>query len=668
MLCLTSLRAVRASLRIAICAGVCVLGLSAAPLGAQQSAPPSRAAGLMSSALQAAESGDWAAARARAALAGPVALTVVQWQALRAAEGNFEAYRSFLQDYAHWPLINTVQRRAEDLLSTQGTDATLAFFADREPVSERGWLALVFALRDAGQASDAEALAARLWQEEHLSLESELQLLRTFGGAIAAHHAARVEMLLWSGQHAAASRHLDRLPPDQRRVAQARIALQAREAGVDALVGAVPAALQHDPGLVHDRFQYRMAQGNHDGAAELIVSQSRASQGLGDPQSWGRNRVFLVRRALADGEFQRAYDLATPHGLEDGLFFVDLEFLAGFIALEHLDRPEDALTHFRALQVRSTSPITLGRSGFWQGRAFEALGDEVMARTAFEFGAEHQTSFYGQLAAERLGMGLDPALLSGPVFPDWRETSLPQSDFLQAAFLLYEAGQWHEARRFILHLARDLEEEELGALSDLMLTMNEPNFALNIAKLAAAREIILPRAYFPLTELASTSLPVPLDLVKAIARRESEFDPIVVSPADARGLMQVLPGTGEMMARKLNVPFTAADLTRNPVLNARLGAAYLQELREEFGPSLALVASGYNAGPGRPRQWIPRLGDPRDPTVDVLRWVESVPFAETRNYIMRVAESLVIYRSRLAGSPQPIDMEGILRGAEAAVR
>ena len=153
-----------------------------------------------------------------------------------------------------------------------------------------------------------------------------------------------------------------------------------------------------------------------------------------------------------------------------------------------------------------------------------------------------------------------------------------------------------------------------------------------------------------------------MDLVKAIARRESEFDPAVISHADARGLMQVLPGTGQMMAQKLGVPFEAGDLTRNPVLNARLGAAYLAELRTEFGPSLALVAAGYNAGPGRPRQWIPRLGDPRDPNVDILRWVESVPFAETRNYIMRVAESLVIYRALLAGSPQPIEMERILRG------
>jgi soluble lytic murein transglycosylase len=194
------------------------------------------------------------------------------------------------------------------------------------------------------------------------------------------------------------------------------------------------------------------------------------------------------------------------------------------------------------------------------------------------------------------------------------------------------------------------------------MAINEPNWALNVAKIAVQAEILLPDAYFPVTDLAQARFDVPIDLVKAIARRESEFDPAVVSSADARGLMQVLPGTGEMMARKLGVPFEAGLLTRDPSLNARLGAAYLQELRDEFGPSLALVAAGYNAGPGRPRQWIQILGDPRDPAVDIVAWVESVPFAETRNYIMRVAESQVVYRARLAGQAQRPELERLLRG------
>ncbi|MCH8465219.1 MAG: lytic transglycosylase domain-containing protein [Roseinatronobacter sp.] len=657
------LKALRVSLALAASVVVSLFALPDGPAQAQTSAPPSRAAGLLSSAIEAAEARDWQAAHARAAQSAPIAQDLLQWQALRAGEGSFAQYQAFLRDKGHWPLINAVARHAEEMLATQSAETVLAFFNTRAPVSEAGMMAQVFALRDKGRTAEAEALAARLWREELLGGESELQLLRSFESVLSPHHAARVDMLLWRNERAAARRHLERLDRGARAVAQARLGLQERVDGVTALVAAVPAAVQGDPGLMHDRFTFRMRAGNHEGAEELILAQSRAPQGLGNADAWGRDRVFLVRRALSEGAYQRAYDLAAPHGLEDGLHFVDLEFLAGFVALEFLGNPAKALPHFRALQVRSSSPITLGRAGFWQGRTYEALGDAVMARTAYEFGAEHQSGFYGQLAADRLGMLLDPALLAGPDYPDWRDTALARSDLLQAALLLREAGQWHEARRFILFLARQLEDEaEIGALADLMLALNEPNFALNIAKIAVQNEIILPRAYFPVTDLARAAWPVPMDLVKAIARRESEFDPAVISHADARGLMQVVPGTGQMMARKLGLAFDASDLTRNPELNARLGAAYLEDLRAEFGSSLALVAAGYNAGPGRPRQWIPRLGDPRDPNVDILRWVETVPFAETRNYIMRVAESLVIYRALLAGSPQPIQMERLLRG------
>ena len=638
-------------------------GFIATAATAQTSPPPSRAAGLLGSAITSAQVGRTDEALRQVADIAPIAQDIVRWQALRSGHGSLDDYIEFLDTKSHWPLLNTVQRQAEELIANTSTTKILAFFENRAPVSETGLLAKVFALRDAEKANDAEAMAVALWRENTLSGESELRLIRAFEPALASHHEARLDMLLWQGDRAAATRHLNRVNSGAQAVARARIALQERANGVDALVAAVPDTLQHHPGLMHDRFEFRMRAGNYDGAGDLIIEQSRRPEGLGDADAWGRRRIFLVRTAMSDGDFQRAYDLATPHGLQDGLNFVDLAFLAGFIALIHLEQPEAALEHFRALRVRSSSPISLGRAGYWEGRAHEALGDGISAQAAYEFGAEHQSSFYGQMAADRLGMSLDPALVHGPTYPDWRETSLAQSDLLEAALLLREAGQWHEARRFLLFLARQLDTEaELGALGDLMLAIGEPNFALNVAKIAVQSEIVLPRAYFPLTDLTQADLPAPMDLVKAIARRESEFDPAVVSPADARGLMQVLPGTGQMMARKLGVPFQASDLTGNPGLNARLGAAYLSELRDEFGPSLALVAAGYNAGPGRPRQWIPRLGDPRDASVDFVTWVESVPFSETRNYIMRVAESLVIYRSRLAGSPQPIGMEALLRG------
>ena len=126
--------------------------------------------------------------------------------------------------------------------------------------------------------------------------------------------------------------------------------------------------------------------------------------------------------------------------------------------------------------------------------------------------------------------------------------------------------------------------------------------------------------------------------------------------------MQVMPGTARLMAAETGLPYTEARLTSDPAYNVAMGAAYLRVLVAEFGPSIALVASGYNAGPGRPRAWIAQFGDPRRPEVDVVDWVETIPFAETRTYVMRVVESLVIYRALLRGSAGPVNVTGELRG------
>jgi soluble lytic murein transglycosylase len=641
---------------------VATVTVFSAPLSAQNSPPPPREAGLLGAAFSAGQSGNWREAREIADRIGPDARTLVDWQALRAGSGNLTAFSSFLDDHAHWPLADRLQRDAEDLLAGADSATVRAFFASRRPQTEVGKLSLAFALLETDRAA-AETLARDLWRNAALSENDEARLLLTFSQILRDLHAERVDSLLWQGARSAAERNLPRLDADQAALARARIALQARQPGVDSLVAAVPAALRNDPGLAHDRFDFRYNQVSRESAAELMLTQSRAPEGLGRAGAWAARRVVLVRGAMADGAYQRAYDLATPHGLDDGIAFVDLAFLAGFIALEYLNKPTDALEHFRALRVRVSSPISLGRAGFWEGRAHERLGDSISAQAAYEFAAEHQTAYYGQLAADRLSLSLDPTLIVGPTYPDWRDTSLAQSDLLRAAQLLYDSGDWYEARRFLMHLAGQLTTEaELGALSDLMLAWGEPHFALKIAKIAVQEGFVLPRAYFPVPQDDLNTLSAPNDLVLAVTRRESEFDPRARSRADARGLMQLLPGTGQMMARKLNVAFDPSDLTQNPALNMQLGAAYLAELRDEFGPSLGLVAAGYNAGPGRPRMWVGEIGDPRNPQVDFITWVERVPFAETRNYIMRVAESQVVYRSRLAGSPQPIGMETLIRG------
>ena len=132
-------------------------------------------------------------------------------------------------------------------------------------------------------------------------------------------------------------------------------------------------------------------------------------------------------------------------------------------------------------------------------------------------------------------------------------------------------------------------------------------------------------------------------------RRESEFDPEVISPVGARGLMQLMPKTAKEMADKTGIVYSKDRLLSDPTYNVKLGIAYLDELSDRFDGNIILVSAAYNAGPTRLDKWIAMFGDPRNKNIDIIDWIEDIPYRETRNYVMRVAESLLPYEARLNG-------------------
>jgi soluble lytic murein transglycosylase len=375
----------------------------------------------------------------------------------------------------------------------------------------------------------------------------------------------------------------------------------------------------------------------------------------------GRLAQPLARWAIREDRPRDAYRIAARHGLSEGSTYAELEWLAGYVALTRLDDAETALRHFQRFRVAVSSPISMGRAGYWEGRAEEALGNAEGAAQAYAFGAENQTSFYGLLAAERAGVPMDPALTGTTQYPDWKTAAFASSSVFRAAVLLYDAGESALAERFLAHIAESQDATGVGQLVDFALSLNEPHIALMIAKRAAESGIVVIKGYYPLVSLGVTDPRVPLELALSIARRESEFDPGVMSSVGARGLMQVMPRTAQEVASRLSIDFDDGRLLTDPVYNATIGKAYLAQLIESFGHNFVLVSAAYNAGPSRPIRWMSERGDPRSGDIDVVEWIESIPFTETRNYVMRVMESLPVYRARLTGQVQPIRLSEELR-------
>lgn len=604
----------------------------------------------------------WEDARDLARQAGTLEQDIVTWRWLRAGEGVFDDYRQFLLRNGDWPGLDRVRARGEAAIkATDDPRHVIAYFDGRQPVTGAGGLALTRAYDALGMTADAEAQAVLTWHTLPLAAPAHGWMMDQFGHHLAPHHTTRLDAMLWQGEAASARLMLDLVPRDWRALAVARLTLRSNGPGVDKLVEAVPPALADDPGLAYERFRWRAAKGFDESAIALLDEQSVSAAMLGQPAEWAGRRRSLARQMMRAGKSELAYRLAANNYLTEGTDYADLEWLAGFIALRQLNEPAVALAHFDRFTAAVETPISLGRAGYWRGRALTAMGRAEEARAAFAAGAEHQTSFYGQLASEELGMPMSDELIAGRDPAAWSNALFAGSSVLRAARLFHEADERNLTEWFLTHLAESSDAAGQRGLVELALSWDEPHIALRLAKAAAGQGVVVPQGYFPVTDLARLDQTVAPELVLAIARRESEFDPVVVSGAGARGLMQLMPGTAQDMARTLSLPYSPAALLSDPSYNARLGTAYLAELIAEFGHNYVLVAAAYNAGPSRVRGWIAAHGDPRSAGVDVIDWIEKIPFRETRNYVMRVTESLAIYRARLAGRVVSFDLSDELK-------
>jgi soluble lytic murein transglycosylase len=149
-------------------------------------------------------------------------------------------------------------------------------------------------------------------------------------------------------------------------------------------------------------------------------------------------------------------------------------------------------------------------------------------------------------------------------------------------------------------------------------------------------------------------------LVLGIIRQESGFDARIRSGVGARGMMQLMPSTAKSLAKQSGVHFKESMLD-DADYNMRLGSNFLGHLVNEFDGSYIMATAAYNAGPGRPAQWIAQCGDPRAASVDAVDYIECIPIGETRNYVMRVLENVQVYRARLNGGKAPLTLPADLK-------
>ncbi|CUH42458.1 lytic transglycosylase domain-containing protein [Ruegeria atlantica] len=628
------------------------------------------AAGDLRAGMNEMRKGDWNEALRVSGARGSVSRDIIVWHWLREGFGSSGDVLVFLDRRSDWPGLAWLRRKSEPAFTGADPDRVLKFYAEQPPQTAEGALNYAVALKAKGRRGDAEADIVAAWRTMPMGSGLQKDYLENFGKLLKPHHAARLDRMLWDNHLVSAGQMLPLVSADHRKLAEARIGLQKRQPGVDGKVAAVPKSLSDSPGLAFDRFVWRDKKELDDSAIDLMLARSSGPDALGEPDKWAEGRRRLARLEMRNGDQNRAYQIAANHHMtpEMGYGYADLEWLSGFLALRKLNDPATAIRHFQNFSDAVKSPISKGRAGYWLGRAYAAHGDAENAYDAYAMGADYQSSFYGLLAAEQIGRPFDSELATPRRAPHWKQAEFSNSSVLEAGLLLLKADEDTLSERFLTHLVEGLDPVQANQLGDLVIELKQPHLAVMIAKRAATVGLVLPAAYYPVHPVADMGLPMAKEMTLAIARRESEFDPVVISGAGARGLMQVMPATAKLVAKELGIlsGHKTIKLTSDWQYNAKLGANYLSGLAADFNGNVVMMAAGYNAGPRRPMSWMDRYGDPRAGEIDVVDWIEAIPFSETRNYVMRVSESLPVYRARLGQPALPIPFSQELVGSTLA--
>ena len=646
-----------------------------APASAQEIAPMPSAAERMRlrDGMAAAENRDWGTvASLRDSATDPLIRHMLQWRWAAAPEAPlyFNDIKQALDELQGWPGRTSMRQRAEQAIyeSTLSPADRIAFLRqDNGPITGDGRIALAIALRDAGQRSEANEMARAAWRDDALTTATEDRALQEFSSALTQDdHAARVAGLLWRDQRTAAQRLYSRISPADRALAQARIAVQTRQRrGLQAAIDAVPASRQDDPGLLFDRAQYRRRTDQPVDAMQMAARIDPRAAPLAARADIFKERRLYVPRAMRAGNYQLAYQLVSNHGLTSGESFADAEWLSGWISLRYLSNPQRAAEHFSHLADNVSSPVSLSRALYWRAEAQRALGNTGESERLFNEAARFNFTYYGQLAATRGNRTAELSLPETAQVSDAARTRFNNRELVRALRVMAEVGAQRDFESIAFYLDDTLDDPmEMELLSQLAREQSYHRTALRSAKAGLFRNVVAVSSAYPLIDLPPTVQSqgrIEPALVLAIIRQESEFDAGAISNANARGLMQLIPSTAQLQARREGMTYERAALTTDPQYNMTLGSAHLADLVNNFNGSYVLAIASYNAGSSRANEWIADWGDPRSPNVDVVDWIELIPFSETRNYVQRVTENLQVYRYRLAGHPTPITLEQDLK-------
>ena len=594
---------------------------------------------------------------------------VVEWIYLRRSpkQAGYNRLMAFVYANPSWPHVSKLRSNAERrLLWGNASAQTLAqYFARNKPKSSAGHAALAKLELSRGNKKAARKSLLRAWHNPKLGNTTKSAILRQLRGLLSrADHERRLWILIHDQKTNEAIATAGLISSGHVKAARAAQALIRRRKNALGQLKRVPSSLRGKLALKYALARYYRKTKRPVSALNMLASVSAKTSGTYDQAAWWVERRLIIRELIDRANkkhWSRLYQQATRHGFARGKHFEEGQFLSGWVALRKLGNAKNAVRHFTRMASGAKSRTQKSRGDYWAARAYLVLGNKAKADTHFRRAARTPTLFYAQLAREALGNGRARIRLDSGHHDAATKSQMARHELLRAVALLHRSGGRREVGAFIWPIARILKSKsQASAAASLMHSRGGPHLSLRLAKAAGAFGFDIDNWGYPLRampKIKRIGKPVETSVIFAISRQESEFNATAKSHAGARGLMQLMPGTAKMVAKKYKLRHSTGKLTSRPAYNAMLGTALLGDLIHQFNGSYVLTFVGYNAGPGRSRQWIRKFGDPRGGRTDPIDWIESIPFTETRKYVQKVMQNVHIYRSQL----NPKAMTGMRR-------
>jgi soluble lytic murein transglycosylase len=592
--------------------------------------------------------------------ADPLADAIVRWKQLEQSSNyGFDDYARFLLAHPNWPGETMLRKSAEAALQRSPASPTseVAFFKRYPPLSDDAAVAYAQALQATGDIDGANEQVRDAWTTRILSADGEARLLGGFPSALKPiDYDKRMDMLLWRGATSSAVRIDPYLSSTNRPVLDARLAFLTGAADASGRDAATTGEDRENPGFIAARATWLINTRQVAAARTYLAQPHRLSAPPSQPLAWMKLLRSQANGAAADGRWQQAYAIASqldgiyPVGTDlaaqpyaDKDVYTDLAWLAGQTALNRLNNPQNAQAMFDRYSRPFDSPQTRPKGLYWAGRAAAKAGNQVAANDYFQRAAQYQDAYYGQLSAERLGIALrapDP-VPTAPV-ADAERTAFYDREPVRAAQMLGTLGNWSDQSTFLRQIATNAtsaSDHRLGI--ELSRSLNRPDLGVMISRSALQNGLDdYVAAGYPTVTVPATVQSY-WTMIHAISRQESQFDRQIVSRAGAIGLMQLMPGTARETAGRMGLSYSTSSLT-DPAYNVQLGVNYFQRMFDNYG-SYPLAIAAYNAGPGNVNKWLAANGDPRTGQIDMVDWIEAIPFSETRGYVQRVLENAVVY-------------------------